>query len=61
MISVRLEIGWGLKILHGIRSELKRSADLNQQYKKWDRSYFTGQILEFFFQLRRVNGYWFKG
>jgi hypothetical protein len=45
---VRLETGWGLKILHGIRAELERSVDLNQQYKEWDRSYFTGQILEFF-------------
>jgi hypothetical protein len=40
---VRLETGWGLKILHGIRAELKRNAELNQPYREQDRSYFTGQ------------------
>jgi hypothetical protein len=40
---MRLETRWGLKILHGIRAELKRNAELNQPYREQDKSYFTGQ------------------
>jgi hypothetical protein len=46
----------GSENLHGIRAELKRSVDLNQQYREEDKSYFTGHNLEFLFPAEK--GQW---
>jgi hypothetical protein len=44
--SARLKLGWSLKILHGIRAELKGSRNFSSQ-KSWDNSHFIGQNFEF--------------